>query len=825
MRTLGFGSAGCGAQWRRGFAAACTAALLGGCSGQQQPAPRPGPAERGTGQQAAAAAPAPAPAPALALDPARFTPLLALPELSAAARAVADGKLGEAATGVRAQLAANASHAKDERWWFLLGRLYEKDGNEPAALEAYRESAKREQSLGEHARLSAARLLLQLDQPAEALDELASIGNDFTAIESARRLAVRAAIRVGKPERAILTWQSRSDAQGASWQLVGVQLSEALLERADARNETDEPDKTADGRPSTTELALAAHRIAHDVLIRSSADSSVGKRAARAIHHAQRLHGQALTLAPLPTEERAAWLEGQRRQGFAEEAEAEANALLGELGPAALGTAAGCEIAIVRAKAIAQQRERGRAADALKEAVLSCPDDERARSLYLAGRYSSRAGRLSGAVRYYETLEKDFATHRLADDARIRRALAYFELGDESRFTELLSAIATDYPAGDETPNGVFHLAARQMHRGDWAAASLLLEEGARLVDETPRGHPSARGRERYFLGRAYLELKDPERAKAEWAAVIRRFPLTYYMLSAYTRLEAIDPEGAKKALAEAVSGASERPFSTPRPADFSQPALDRAIALITVGAIDRARPELEAAGLRERDSAPGLMWAVAQLSEKAGAYDLSYGLVRGLSDWIERWPAGDWQQAWKVAYPTPYDRHVKKRTLASGIEPSLAYAIMREESAFNAGAISSANAYGLMQLIEPTAKSLARPLGLSSTPRALVRPSVNIALGCHFLGDLEARFADLPVLAIPAYNAGPTRVSRWLKERSELDFDLWVELIPYKETRNYTKRVLSSRAAYALLYGGGTLEDALRLPLRGRKPTNSLKK
>ena len=192
------------------------------------------------------------------------------------------------------------------------------------------------------------------------------------------------------------------------------------------------------------------------------------------------------------------------------------------------------------------------------------------------------------------------------------------------------------------------------------------------------------------------------------------------------------------------------------------------------------------------------------------------------MSDWIERWPAGDWQEAWKVAYPTPYGETVKKRTKASGIEPSLAYAIMREESAFNAGAVSSANAYGLMQLIEPTAKSLARPMGLSATPRALVQPSVNIALGCQFLGDLEARFNALPVLAIPAYNAGPTRVSRWLKERADMDFDVWVELIPYNETRNYTKRVLSSRAAYAILYGEGTLEDALRLPVRANKPSIS---
>jgi len=793
-------------------------AVVTSCSGQRQPAPRL--ADRTASQSGQAA---PAAAPRLTIDRASFTPLLALPELSDAAKAAATGQHGDAAAKVKARLAAVPARANDERWWFLVARLHEKDGALPDALHGYRMAAAQGKRLAAHAHYAAARILLELKKPADALSELETISNDFTRIESARRLAIRAAIGAGTPEMGIPTWQSRSKKHG--WQLVGMQLSEALLDQASpppppkgrAANNSKGPSQA-----KTLELATTAHKIAHEVLIRSLADSRFGKRAANAIQKAERLHGEKLALPALPTAERAAWIEGQRRLGFAKEAEAEANALLGELGPGALSTPEGCEVAIIRAKAISQQRERSRAAGSLRRAVKDCPDDERARSLYLAGRDSSRAGKFSNAVRHFETLEKDFASHRLADDARIRRALAYLDLGDESRFTALLSSIAKDYPQGDVTPNGVFHLAARQMQRGDWSAASRLLEQGARLVDETPRGHPSARGREQYFLGRAYFELKDTERAMTEWAGVIRRFPLTYYMLNAYTRLEAIDPVRAKAALAEAVNGAGVHPFSSPRPEDFNRPALDRAIALITVGAIDAARVELEAAGLRDRDAAPALMWAIAQLSEQAGAYDLSYGLVRGLSDWIERWPAGDWQVAWKVAYPTPYGEHVKKRTQASGIQESLAYAIMREESAFNAAAVSSANAYGLMQLIEPTARALARPMGLSATPKSLVRPSVNIALGCRFLGDLESRFSELPLLAIPAYNAGPTRVSRWLKERSGMDFDLWVELIPYKETRNYTKRVLSSRAAYALLYGNGTVEDALRLPLRAHKPSKT---
>jgi soluble lytic murein transglycosylase len=102
----------------------------------------------------------------------------------------------------------------------------------------------------------------------------------------------------------------------------------------------------------------------------------------------------------------------------------------------------------------------------------------------------------------------------------------------------------------------------------------------------------------------------------------------------------------------------------------------------------------------------------------------------------------------------------------------------------------------------------------LAHDARALTRPSVNIALGTAVLSNYGSVFPDDPLLAIPSYNAGPGRPKRWLKERPGLDFDVWVELIPFTETRRYTKRVLSSRAAYTFLYENQD-PASLRLPLR----------
>jgi soluble lytic murein transglycosylase len=141
-------------------------------------------------------------------------------------------------------------------------------------------------------------------------------------------------------------------------------------------------------------------------------------------------------------------------------------------------------------------------------------------------------------------------------------------------------------------------------------------------------------------------------------------------------------------------------------------------------------------------------------------------------------------------------------------------YAIMREESAFDPAAESPAQAYGLMQMIVPTAREYAKVAGLPWDPESLKRPAISIALGCRMLGDLTRKFDSNPLLAVPGYNAGPGRPRRWLRERPGLDFDVWVELIPFEETRRYTKRVLSSRAVYAFLSHPERASEALLLPL-----------
>ena len=241
-----------------------------------------------------------------------------------------------------------------------------------------------------------------------------------------------------------------------------------------------------------------------------------------------------------------------------------------------------------------------------------------------------------------------------------------------------------------------------------------------------------------------------------------------------------------------------------------------RAVELVRQGDGKRALVELDALGVRNKKAHPSLLWASAFLLARIDAPAVSHGVLRSVGDtWQQHYPAGIWKSVWQVAYPRPYVGIVKKELKRSPIPEHLAYAIMREESAFKPRVVSSANAYGLMQLIVPTAKLMGKRLGLEATAKTLTQPAVNIAIGCRFLNWLLRKFDYNPLLAIPGYNAGPGAPKKWVKKRPAEDFDVWVERIPYKETRHYTKRVIRSMAAYSWLYGQGLSGAMLMVPAK----------
>lgn len=152
----------------------------------------------------------------------------------------------------------------------------------------------------------------------------------------------------------------------------------------------------------------------------------------------------------------------------------------------------------------------------------------------------------------------------------------------------------------------------------------------------------------------------------------------------------------------------------------------------------------------------------------------------------------------YNLRFPMPYREKVMTHAAAKQLDPSIIYGVMRRESLFDPKARSRVGALGLMQLMPATARSVAKGLGLKKPGQAdILKIENNINLGTQYFRTVLNRFDNNVSLAAAAYNAGPSKVKRWLPSTETMPADLWVEIVPYKETRNYVQAVL----AYATVF------------------------
>jgi soluble lytic murein transglycosylase len=141
--------------------------------------------------------------------------------------------------------------------------------------------------------------------------------------------------------------------------------------------------------------------------------------------------------------------------------------------------------------------------------------------------------------------------------------------------------------------------------------------------------------------------------------------------------------------------------------------------------------------------------------------------------------------------------------------------ALIGQESTFDPGIKSPANAWGLMQVVPATGRRLARNLEIRNFSTArLTDPELNIRLGTYYFARLIQQFGGTHY-ALASYNAGENRVVRWKAERPDLDEDEFIDDIPFPETQNYVKRILGTAEDYRLLYGSGAAMPRLTGPAR----------
>lgn len=775
--------------------AACTHGLTDVTEPLQSAAARPVVSHSDVTATAAAVPAAQGPA----LDLRKFRPLLAAPELQAVALAHQSGD--DALAAELLQRVIGEGNERDPRRYYLLGRLWQMAERAEPAWNAYNEAvalgSEQEWALVDEALLNCARLSFALGKPDRALAELGAVKHESNAVIEARAHALQQSERLADAEVEWARLVARLPATGEAFHRAELAHAESLWSLAAASDHGDELKARAAQALARAQLGLP---LKNPIYLR-------GEELKKAWQ--VRPGVQSVDVLLLGVEELIA------SQAF-DEAREVAERI--QLSAAEAQSAVGCQLRYLRGKILAGQRKWGEAADVLTPALAACAayPELHVSMLFNAGKYAAADGRDSVAVRHYEELEAKYGSSSLADDARLRRAQSYRDMGVQARFVELLAQMPEVYPRGDMTLEGVLSLALDQMERHKWSEAAAVLERAAETVQksDSARGHEYA-GTERYFLARCLNELGEEQRALAEYETLIRQVPLSYYMLHAYSRLLEADKERARLSLNEATQQALLSPFTFPYRPEYDSSAFRRAMELLMVGEFSLGREALRGLNL-DGQADDSLLWGIALLFDRGLDVHYSHQVARGrLTDWLAHYPEGDWQRPWEIGFPRPYFEIVERESQKSGVPAWLIYGVMREESTFVADIVSPAKAYGLMQVIEPTARGIGKKFNLPSSVVALKQPATNIAIGARVLAELNKRFNKNPLLAIPGYNAGPGRPGRWLSERPNIDFDLWVETIPIRETRRYTKRVLASRAAYAFLYDREQAEVALVLPKR----------
>jgi len=335
-------------------------------------------------------------------------------------------------------------------------------------------------------------------------------------------------------------------------------------------------------------------------------------------------------------------------------------------------------------------------------------------------------------------------------------ALALAQALSWSRLPRALEFFALGHPGDFDERAHEWHVRAALWAR-DWARARAAISAMPEAL--------ASQSRWRYWAARADEQLGERDAARAGYAAVVPTD--NWYAVHAAARL-----------------GQPFAPTLEPLPrneAELARAAADPALV--------RTR-ELILAGLRPEAD---LEWRVAL---DALTPEQRTQAVRLASQW--GWHLQAISAAarlglfndYELLYPRPFDVEVDRAAKATRLPPSLIYAIIRQESLFRADAASGAGALGLMQLLPATAQATARKAGLPAPSRSeLLEPSVNIPLGSAFLRDLIDRADGQRPLAIAGYNAGPAAARRWLPA-APLETDVWVENIPFNETRAYVQRV-----------------------------------
>jgi len=310
-----------------------------------------------------------------------------------------------------------------------------------------------------------------------------------------------------------------------------------------------------------------------------------------------------------------------------------------------------------------------------------------------------------------------------------------------------------------------------------------------------------------YWRARIAEDEHDYAVARAWYTKLGERFHNYYYGYLGRERLAMLPAAATDVALGEDATLEQIPPLKPSGPealeveAPPNQLRAEKSRLLLNAGLNEFAIRELQA-----EEGGQGARWATLQIARIYQDSGQNHRAIQFLKRALPGYYSVDLtalpRPYWELLFPRPYWIDVERQAKANLLDPYLVASLIRQESEFNPGAVSHANAYGLMQLLPQVGKGEARAAHIKRfSTEQLLAPSVNIELGTHYFREMVTQYNGQVEYALAAYNAGSTRVDDWLQSGHFHDVPEFVESIPFTETREYVQAIVRNAKVYQRLY------------------------
>ena len=449
------------------------------------------------------------------------------------------------------------------------------------------------------------------------------------------------------------------------------------------------------------------------------------------------------------------------------------------------------ELQVKLGGALYRQRQQEQA-KSLLESIPTTSEPHEAERLYYLHEIARNKDDGDTERRVLAELIQKFPSSSWLQEALLSASNMYLLRPDYNSAIEYYSAQFKLFPEGKYSPYSHWKAAWLNLRIGNKDEAKRLMEEQIKLYPAGQEVPPAL-----YWRARLAEEDGDLDHAGEYYAFILQRFTHYYYADLARERLRFRFDASKHDALLDKIPIQPDIDKSS-----FEAPSDDLRVAraqLLTNAALfDFA--------VRELQAEPDKLYAKAEIARVYLKADRPDRALQSFKRAVPGYFAGDitdmpsW--AWNILFPKPYWSELTRYANANGLDPYLVASLIRQESEFNPQAVSHANAWGLMQLLPPVGKKLAKEVRMRHfSQEQLTDPNVNIQLGTRYFKQIVDSFDGKVQYALAAYNAGTDRVKAWQDQGPYRDINEFVESIPFTETREYVQAIMRNATVYRLLY------------------------